>query len=111
MTDAADLPQLYLITPTDFELSTYPDILGSVLDSQNIACVRLTLATRDEDRISRAADALRPVTMERDVALVIDNENVAHHQPCASCCVSNSGIRMVTSAPPSGVAPKSRPPE
>lgn len=72
MTDAADLPQLYLITPTDFELSTYPDILGSVLDSQNIACVRLTLATRDEDRIARAADALRSVTMERDVALVID---------------------------------------
>lgn len=72
MTDAADLPQLYLITPTDFELSTYPDILGSVLDSQDIACVRLTLATRDEDRIARAADALRSVTMERDVALVID---------------------------------------
>lgn len=72
MTDAADLPQLYLITPTDFELSTYPDILGSVLDTQEIACVRLTLATRDEDRIARAADALRSVTMERDVALVID---------------------------------------
>ncbi|MCL7405836.1 thiamine phosphate synthase [Paradonghicola geojensis] len=72
MTDAADLPQLYLITPTDFELSTYPDILGSVLDAQEIACVRLTLATRDEDRIARAADALRSVTMERDVALVID---------------------------------------
>ena len=72
MTDAADLPQLYLITPTDFELSTYPDILRSVLDAQEIACVRLTLATRDEDRIARAADALRSVTMERDVALVID---------------------------------------
>ena len=72
MTDAADLPQLYLITPTDFELSTYPDILGSVLDAHEIACVRLTLATRDEDRIARAADALRSVTMERDVALVID---------------------------------------
>lgn len=72
MTDAAELPQLYLITPTDFELSTFPDQLGKVLDSTEIACVRLSLATRDEDRISRAADALRAVTHERDVALVID---------------------------------------
>lgn len=33
--------------------------------------MRLALATRDEDRISRAADALREVTHARDVALVI----------------------------------------
>ncbi len=65
-------PQIYLVTPPDFELSTFPDRLASVMDSQNIACVRLAMATADEDRISRAADALREVTHARDVALVIE---------------------------------------
>ncbi|MGA0924573.1 MAG: thiamine phosphate synthase, partial [Lutimaribacter sp.] len=40
---------------------------------QEIACVRLSMATRDEDRIARAADALREITHARDVALVIDS--------------------------------------
>ncbi|SEP63840.1 thiamine phosphate synthase [Thalassovita taeanensis] len=66
-------PQIYLITPTEFELSQFPDRLGAVLDTHEIACVRLSLATRDEDRISRAADALREVTHARDVALVIES--------------------------------------
>ncbi|MGR3636644.1 MAG: thiamine phosphate synthase [Shimia sp.] len=64
-------PQIYLITPPDIELSGFPDQLAAVLDSADIACVRLALATRDEDRISRAADALRDITYDRDVALVI----------------------------------------
>ena len=66
-----DRPQLYLITPPAFELETFPDRLASVLDGAEIACVRLDLATRDEDDILRAADALREVTHARDVALVI----------------------------------------
>ncbi|MGR3547768.1 MAG: thiamine phosphate synthase, partial [Roseovarius sp.] len=37
-----------------------------------VACVRLGLASRDEDRIARAADACREVTHARDVALVIE---------------------------------------
>lgn len=64
-------PQIYLITPPEFELSTFPGLLARVLDSTEIACVRLALSTRDEDRIARAADACREVTHERDVALVI----------------------------------------
>ena len=65
-------PQLYLITPPEFELSTFPDRLASVMDAQSIACVRLAMATSDEDRLSRAADTLREVTHARDVALVIE---------------------------------------
>ncbi|MDT8327056.1 MAG: thiamine phosphate synthase [Roseovarius sp.] len=65
-------PQLYLITPPEFELSRFPEVLARVLDSQEVACVRLALATRDEDRIARAADACRDVTHARDIALVID---------------------------------------
>jgi len=66
-------PQIYLITPAEFELSRFPDALAGVLDAHEVACVRLTMATRDEDRIARAADTLREVTHARDVALVIDS--------------------------------------
>lgn len=70
--DAPDHPQIYLITPSEFELSTFPSQLAACLDATEVACVRLSLATKDEDRIARAADALRLVTHERDVALVMD---------------------------------------
>ena len=66
-------PQIYLITPSEFELSSFSTQLASVLDTHAVACVRLTMASHDEDRISRAADALREVSHARDVALVIDS--------------------------------------
>lgn len=66
-------PQIYLITPPEFELDSFAGTLARVLDAQEVACVRLALASRDEDRIARAADALREVTHARDVALVIEN--------------------------------------
>ena len=69
--DMPEAPQLYLVTPTDFELSSFPDVLARVLDAHAIACVRLDLATREEDRLARATDALREVTYARDVAMVI----------------------------------------
>lgn len=74
--DTPEHPQLYLITPPDFELSSYPDVLAAVLDAHTVACVRLTLATRDEDRLSRAADALREITHSRDIALVMSDHTV-----------------------------------
>ncbi len=43
-----------------------------MLDAAEIACVRLTMATQDEDRIARAADTLREVAHARDIAVVID---------------------------------------
>ena len=67
-----DRPQLYLLTPPEIELSAFPGQLARVLDTHEIACLRLTLATRDEDRLSRAADAVREVSHARDVAVVID---------------------------------------
>lgn len=70
--DSADRPQIYLLTPPDFELSRFPQQLAGVLDAFEIACLRLTLASQDEDRLARAADAIREVAHARDVALVID---------------------------------------
>jgi len=70
---APEQPQLYLLTPPVFELSQFPGQLATVLDSHDIACVRLSLVTRDEDRIARAADACREVTHARDVAIVVSD--------------------------------------
>jgi thiamine-phosphate pyrophosphorylase len=65
-------PQLYLITPPEFEVDVFPVQMAAMLDAVPVACVRLALASRDEDKICRAADALREITHARDVALVID---------------------------------------
>jgi len=69
-------PQIYLITPPAFELSTFPKALAGVLDSAEIACVRMSLATHDVDALSRAADMLREICHARDVAFVIDTHVV-----------------------------------
>ena len=68
-----DQPQLYLITPAEFELDVFSNLLASVLDAHPIACVRMAMASQDEQRLSKAADALREVTHARDVALVIED--------------------------------------
>ena len=73
MSDAPDAPQIYLITPSEFDLSSYPTQLAACLDQTEVACVRLALGTKDDARIAKAADALREVTHARDVALVIDS--------------------------------------
>ena len=66
-------PQTYLITPPEFDLDTFPDRLAAVLDGAEIACLRLALASRDEDRLARAADTLRALAHARDVAIVIES--------------------------------------
>lgn len=65
-----DLPQIYLVTPPLMQ-DTLPDALARLLDAHPVACVRLDLATRDEDTLLRACDAFRAITEPRDVALVI----------------------------------------
>lgn len=67
-----DRPQIYLISPPEVDLATFPDRLARVLDGVPVACLRLALATRDEDRQSRSADALREIAHARDVAIVIE---------------------------------------
>lgn len=68
-----DRPQLYLATPPSFDLDVFPQLLARVLGAQEIACLRLGLATKDEDKVMRAADAVRQVAHDFDVALVIEN--------------------------------------
>lgn len=66
-------PQITLITPPTFDPETFSDRLGLILDGVEIACLRLSLATKDEDTLMRAADAAREAAHARDVAVVIDN--------------------------------------
>ena len=68
-----DRPQIYLITPPEFDLEPFSGRLAAVLDNTEIACIRLALATKDEDRVARTADALREIAHARDVALVIES--------------------------------------
>jgi len=66
-------PQITLITPPVLDLAVFPDLLAAVMDAQDIACLRLSLAATDADTIARAADACRLVAHARDVAIVIEN--------------------------------------
>jgi thiamine-phosphate pyrophosphorylase len=68
-----DRPQITLITPPVLDLDLFPDELAAVMDQVEIACLRLSLATRDPDTLARAADACRLIAHGRDVAIVIEN--------------------------------------
>ncbi|WP_136644361.1 thiamine phosphate synthase [Tabrizicola sp. YIM 78059] len=70
---ADDHPQITLITPPSFDPGNFSDRIARVLDGIEIACLRLSLGTKDEDTLMRAADAAREVAHARDVAVVIDN--------------------------------------
>ena len=69
----AERPKIYLITPPVFELAAFGEEVKSVLDSHDIACLRLSLAAHDEDALSRAADTLREIAHSRDVAIVVED--------------------------------------
>ncbi|MCZ4354652.1 thiamine phosphate synthase [Roseovarius aestuarii] len=97
MTDA-DQPQIYLIAPSDLELSQFPDTLARVLDTHPIACLRLALATRDESRIARTADACREVAHARDVAIVLDTHFALVPQLGLDGVHLNDGARSVRKA-------------
>jgi thiamine-phosphate pyrophosphorylase len=67
-----DTPQIYLVTPTAFIPEEFGPVLARLLDSTEIACLRLALADPDADAVARAADACREIAHARDVPLVIE---------------------------------------
>ncbi len=69
----ADRPQIYLVTPPEIDLEIFPDQLAAVLDGAGIGCLRLSLASRDEDHVARVADTLRLIAHARDIPLVIEH--------------------------------------
>ncbi|MDO8884943.1 MAG: thiamine phosphate synthase [Pseudotabrizicola sp.] len=67
-----DRPQITLITPPSFDLDVFPTRLATVLDAVDVACLRIALASREEDNLLRAGDVLREVAHARDVAVVME---------------------------------------
>ncbi len=65
--------RLYLITPPRLEPDAFAPILAAALDAGDVACVQLRLKQVGDDAIRRAAERLRPIVQDRDVALVMND--------------------------------------
>ncbi len=65
--------RLYLITPPRLQPDAFAPILAAALDAGDVACVQLRLKQVDDDAIRRAAERLRPIVQDRDVALVMND--------------------------------------
>jgi thiamine-phosphate pyrophosphorylase len=65
--------RLYLITPPSLDPAAFAPLLAAALDAGDVACVQLRLKDVDDDTIRRAADALRPIAQERDVAFIMND--------------------------------------
>ena len=66
----SETPQIYLLTPPEIDAG-FADRLAAMLDAHPVACLRLDLATRDAERVTRAADLCREVAHRFDVPLVV----------------------------------------
>ena len=85
--NAQDRCRLYLITPPRFDPTAFAAPLAAALDAGDVGCVQLRLKDGDEDAeddaIRRAADILRPITQQRDVAFVMnDRPDLAAETGC-----------------------------
>ncbi len=65
--------RLYLITPPRIEPEAFSRHLAAALDAGDVACVQLRLKEADDDAIRRAADILRPLTQDRNVAFILND--------------------------------------
>jgi thiamine-phosphate pyrophosphorylase len=65
--------RLYLITPPALDPAAFAPRLAEALDAGDVACLQLRLKDVDDDAIRRAADVLRPIAQERDVAFIMND--------------------------------------
>ncbi len=75
--------RLYLITPPRIEPAPFADVLARALDAGDVGSVQLRLKDIGDDEIRRAADRLRPVVQDRDVAFIMnDRPDLAAETGC-----------------------------
>ncbi len=78
--------RLYLITPPGLatgSLAAFADVLAAALDAGDVASVQLRLKEADDDFVRRAAEVLRPVVQDRDVAFILnDRPDLAGELEC-----------------------------
>jgi thiamine-phosphate pyrophosphorylase len=81
--DNGDRCRLYLITPPTLDPAAFRDTLAAALDAGDVACLQLRLKHTSDDEIRRAAEILRPVAQERDVAVLMnDRPDLAAETGC-----------------------------
>ncbi len=92
---AEDTPQLYITTPPSFALDSFCDTLARVLDSREVACLRLDVAGGDADALLRAGDALRALAHARDIPLVVtDHVQLVERLGLDGVHLSDGGARI-----------------
>jgi len=80
--------RLYLITPPALDTLAFRDQLAAALDAGDVACVQLRLKDAPDDQVKRAAEALRPVAQQRNVAFLMnDRPDLAVATGCDGCHV------------------------
>ncbi len=71
--------RLYLITPPALEPVAFAERLREALGAGDVASLQLRLKEVDDDAIRRAADMLRPIAQQHDVAFIMnDRPDLAH---------------------------------
>ena len=65
-------PQIYLITPTSFELEALLPKLKTIVEEIKIACVRLAISELPEDKIIQLGDNMREFCHQHDIPVVLD---------------------------------------
>ncbi len=68
---APDHPQIYLLTPAEFDPEPFAGQLAAALDAVPVACLRLRTASQREEDVIRAADAVRAVALELSIVFVL----------------------------------------
>jgi len=76
--------RLYLITPPLIEdLAGFGHALARALDAGDVAALQLRLKDAPDDLIAAAVDVLRPITLSREVALILnDRPDLAARYGC-----------------------------
>lgn len=82
--DSAPTCRLYLITPPAIDdPRIFAESLRAALDGGDVACLQLRLKDVPDDAVARAADILRPVCQQRDVAFILnDRPDLAARLDC-----------------------------
>jgi thiamine-phosphate pyrophosphorylase len=86
-------PQIYLITPPQFDAEVFAPLLERILDARAIACVRQSAGVTDEDLLARNADRLREICHARDIPLVIETHFRMVERLGLDGCHLNDGAR------------------
>lgn len=65
--------RVYLITPPRVDLATFPDLLRAALDGGDVAALQIRLKDISDDEILRACDALMPVAVAHNLAVILND--------------------------------------